>query len=83
MRMNAQRQSTLFMSSTLLHGANNIAAAAGSHGNFGNSQIGWGYETYAGAEGAAQFNQALGMNTSNGGLIASIMQLETMWKSVE
>ena len=83
MRINAQRQSTLMLSSTMLHGANNIAAAAGVHGNYGNSQIGWGYDTYAGAEGAAQFNQALGMNTSNGGLIASIMQLETMWKSVE
>ncbi len=49
MRMNAERQATLFMSSVMLTGANNVAAASGSIGNFGNSQVGWGYETCAGA----------------------------------
>ncbi|KAF3919253.1 hypothetical protein AA313_de0209386 [Arthrobotrys entomopaga] len=83
MRMNMQRQMTLHMSSVMLHGADNIASIAGVHGNYGNSQIGYGYNTSAGAESAVQFNQALGMSGSNAGLSSSIIQLEALWKSVE
>ncbi|KAH8900837.1 hypothetical protein GQ53DRAFT_708712, partial [Thozetella sp. PMI_491] len=83
MRMNMQTQQTLFMSSLLNTGGNNIAAAAGVHGNYGNNQIGYGYETYAGAQGAMQFNQALGMNGTNGSLAMNVTQLELLWKSVE
>lgn len=83
MRMNAQRQQTLYMASILNTGGNNIATAAGAHGNFGNNAIGYGYETYAGAQGAMQFNQALSMTGSNLGPVAQITQLENLWKSVE
>ncbi|KAH8658051.1 hypothetical protein BX600DRAFT_62810 [Xylariales sp. PMI_506] len=85
MRMNAQRQQTLLMSSVMLTGAGGIAAAASGHssGNFGNSQIGYGYSNYASAQGAAQFQQAVGMNTANGPAQMSILQLEALWKSVE
>ncbi|EPS35790.1 hypothetical protein H072_10731 [Dactylellina haptotyla CBS 200.50] len=83
MRMNMMRQQTLFMSSTILNGGNSIAAAAGVSGNYGNSQVGYGWETYAGAEGAMQFNQAMSMNGANGSVAMSIAQLEGLWKSVE
>lgn len=83
MRMNAQRQATLMMASVMNTGANNIAAASGSFGNWGSASTGWGYETFAGAQGAMQFQQGVAMNTSNGGAMMSIVQLEAMWKAVE
>lgn len=83
MKMNAARQATLFMASTINTGANNIAAASGSYGSYGNNLIGYGYETYAGAQGAVQFSQALSMNGSNSGPIAVLAQLEGLWKTVE
>ncbi|XWX00374.1 hypothetical protein V2A60_008394 [Cordyceps javanica] len=86
MKMNMQRQATLMMASVINTGANNIVAASapvGMHGHYGNSSIGYGYETMAGAQGAIQFNQAVGMNGSNAAPMMSITQLEGLWKSVE
>ncbi|KAJ3497753.1 hypothetical protein NLG97_g1669 [Lecanicillium saksenae] len=86
MKMNMERQATLMMASVINTGANNIAAASapvGMYGHYGNSAIGYGYETMAGAQGAIQFNQAVGMNAANGAPMMSIVQLEGLWKSVE
>lgn len=83
MRMNTQ--STLFMSSIMLQGANNIVAAASTHHNphqYGSNQLGW-YETSAGAQGAAQFQQALGMNVTPTGDMAEMSQLGAIWKQYE
>ncbi|OAA55200.1 hypothetical protein ISF_08121 [Cordyceps fumosorosea ARSEF 2679] len=86
MRMNLQRQSTLMMASVLNTGANNIVSAAspvGLQGHYGNSAIGYGYETMAGAQGAIQFNQATSMGGANAAPAMVITQLEGLWKSVE
>ncbi|TPX09830.1 uncharacterized protein E0L32_009021 [Thyridium curvatum] len=83
MRLNAERQATLLMSSTILHGANNISALAGAHGNYGGAGVGWGYETVAGAQGAADWNQAMGMYSASAGPAAVIAQMTGLWESVE
>ncbi|KAJ2967866.1 hypothetical protein NQ176_g9461 [Zarea fungicola] len=87
MKMNMQRQATLMMASVINTGANNIVAAStpvgGLHSTWGSSATGYGYETYAGALGASQWNQANGMNTANGAPMMTITQLEALWKSVE
>lgn len=86
MRMNQQRQATLLMAGVINTGANNIMAASapvGHYGGWGNSSIGYGYETAAGAQGAMQFQQGIGMNAANGVQMMNITQLEALWKSVE
>lgn len=85
MRMNAERQAALMMASVINGGANNIAAASSAvnFGNWGSSATGYGYETFAGAQGAAQFQQGVAMNTANGTPMMQITQLEGMWKNVE
>ncbi len=86
MKINMERQATLLTASVINTGANNIVAASapvGVYGHYGNSSIGYGYETLAGAQGAMQFNQAIGMNGANAMPMMSITQLEGLWKSVE
>lgn len=82
MRRNTRTQAALFVSSTILTDANAIASAWVT-GNFGNSQIGYGYNTPAGAQGAIRLNQALGINGANANIATTIVQLELLWKSVE
>lgn len=83
-KMRMQTQQTLFMSSIMLTGANNIvSASSNSHPyQYGNTQLGW-YDTSAGAQGAAQFQQALGMNVAPTGDMAEMSQLGAIWKQYE
>ncbi|KAH8694308.1 hypothetical protein BGW36DRAFT_384726 [Talaromyces proteolyticus] len=83
MRMNTQ--ATLFMSSTLLQGADNIVSASQSHRthDYGNSQIGYHWATAAGAQGAMQFQQALNMNIAPTGDMAEMSQLGACWRQYE
>ncbi|OKL59763.1 hypothetical protein UA08_04965 [Talaromyces atroroseus] len=83
MRMNTQ--STLFMSSIMLQGANNIVAASRTHNPYlyGNSHIGYNWETPSGAQGAMQFQQALNMNIAPTGDMAEMKQLGDLWRRYE
>jgi hypothetical protein len=83
MRMNTQN--TLFMSSIMLQGANNIVAASRTHNPtlYGNSQVGYNWETPAGAQGAMQFQQALNMNIAPTGDTAEMQQLGAWWRKYE
>ncbi|KUL87424.1 hypothetical protein ZTR_04656 [Talaromyces verruculosus] len=83
-KMRMQTQQTLFMSSIMLTGANNIASASSNYHpyQYGNTQLGW-YDTSAGAQGAAQFQQALSMNVAPTGDMAEMSQLAAIWKQYE
>lgn len=85
MRMNTQ--STLMLSSVMLQGADNIVSAsrpAGMHhGMYGNSQIGYHWETAAGAQGEMQFRQATSMGIAATGDMAEMAQLGALWRQYE
>lgn len=83
-KMRMQTQQTLLMSSIMLTGANNIVAASSNYNpyQYGNTQLGW-YETSAGAQGAAQFQQALSMNVARTGDMAEMSQLGAIWRQYE
>ncbi|PCG89830.1 Hypothetical protein PENO1_095210 [Penicillium occitanis (nom. inval.)] len=82
-QMNVSQQQSLFLASSINTGSNAAAAGAGMNGHYGNAQIGYGYETFAGAQGAMQFNDALSMTSQNTLSFTSSVQLEMLWKSVE
>lgn len=82
-QMNVTQQQSLFLASTINTASNAVSAGAGMNGHYGNGQIGYGYETFAGAQGAMQFNEALSMNSGNILPFISNAQLEILWKSVE
>ncbi|EED13575.1 conserved hypothetical protein [Talaromyces stipitatus ATCC 10500] len=83
-KMRANTQATLFMSSIMLQGANNIVSASASHHpyQYGNAQLGW-WDTPVGAQGAAQFQQAVSMNIAPTGDMAEMTQLGAIWKQYE
>lgn len=82
-QMNVAQQQSLFLASTINTASNAVAVGAGMNGHYGNGQIGYGYETFAGAQGAMQFSEALSMNSQNTLPFTSSVQLEMLWKSVE
>lgn len=86
-KMRMQTQSTLMLSSTMLQGADNIVSAsrpAGSHHDlYGNSQIGYHWETSAGAQGEMQFRQATSMGIAQTGDMAEMAQLGALWRQYE
>lgn len=83
-KMRMKTQQTLMMSSIMLSGANNIVAASSAYNpyQYGNAQLGW-YETSAGAQGAAQFQQAVNMNVARTGDMAEMKQLGAIWRQYE
>ncbi|CRG89596.1 Protein slit [Talaromyces islandicus] len=85
MRMNTQ--STLMLSSVMLQGADNIVSASRpvgmSHDLYGNSQIGYHWETAAGAQGEMQFRQAASMGIAQTGDMVEMAQLGALWKQYE
>ncbi|KAH8811352.1 hypothetical protein F5884DRAFT_897786 [Xylogone sp. PMI_703] len=85
MRMRATQRATLFASSTMLQGGDNIVGAASGPTpySYGNSTVGYGFATASGVQGAMQFNQALAMNPVPGNEYVEVMQLEAAWKEVE
>ncbi|EAW08777.1 uncharacterized protein ACLA_097130 [Aspergillus clavatus NRRL 1] len=85
-KMRMEQKQTLMMSSIMLQGASNVVGASQSadfsHTLYGNAALGY-HATPAGAQGAAQFDQALGINPVQGGEMMQVAQLEAMWKQVE
>ncbi|KKK24018.1 hypothetical protein AOCH_002782 [Aspergillus ochraceoroseus] len=84
-KMRMQQKQTLLMAGIMLQGADNIVGASRAPGytTYGNSSIGYGFATQAGAQGAMQFGQGLNMSVVDGGEMMQVQQLEKMWKEVE
>lgn len=84
-RMRLEQKGTLALAGIGMTGAGNIAAAAsgGSHYNYGNSSIGWGYDNSAQAQGATLGQQANSISVVDGGDILLVARLEAAWKDVE
>lgn len=86
-KMRMEQQQTLMLSSVMLQGADNVVGASRPVGMgydlYGNGNVGFHYATPAGATGAAQFQQALGITSVQGGEMMQVAQLEALWQSVE
>lgn len=80
-----EQQSSLFMSSLSNQGIEGMSIAIGQRStyNYGNSEIGWNYNTWCGAEGASQFRQALSINVFRPEDIMEEARLTKMWAEVE
>jgi hypothetical protein len=85
MRMRMEQKNTLAMASIMVGGAGNIEAAAsgGSRHDYGNSAVGYGFQNFAGVEGAMYGRQANSVAVVDGGEFARVGQLEALWKEVE
>lgn len=85
MRMRMEQKNTLAMASIMVGGAGNIEAAAsgGSRHDYGNSAVGYGFQNYAGVEGAMYGRQANSVAVVDEGEFARVGQLEALWKEVE
>lgn len=86
-KLRMQTKQTLMISGIMLQGGDNLVSAARnpgtSHYTYGNSAIGYGFATSAGAHGAQQTNQASSMSIVDGDEMAQLAQLEAIWKQVE
>lgn len=81
-----ERMHTLMLCSTMNQGMDGFKIAMGLAGDgyqYGNDMIGWNYLTQEGAEAAAQFNEALGIQVVQTGDIAELVQLSHNWALVE
>jgi hypothetical protein len=79
------QQASLFMSSIRNQGIEGMVNAMGQHRSYeyGNSEVGWGYTTLSGAEGAMQIRQALAMNPFQPEDAMQIARFNAMWAEVE
>lgn len=85
MSMRMSMRNTQLLASTIVMGSDGIVGAARpvNHTHYGNSSVGYGWNTSAGAEAAMQNQQAMGMQVVSGNEMMQVAQLEGMWKQFE
>lgn len=81
----ASIKTTNLIASSMVMGGDRIVGASmtGHHAHYGNSSVGYGWNTMAGAHAAQQSQAAMGMSIVSGGEMMEVAQLEAMWKQVE
>ncbi|KAL2785384.1 hypothetical protein BJX66DRAFT_314985 [Aspergillus keveii] len=87
MRMRLQKSQAALLTGVRLMGSDLVVAASQASGysywRYGNASVGYGWATRAGAHGQQIFNEGMGMNVADGGVMEEIARLEKMWMAVE
>ncbi|KAF2839901.1 hypothetical protein M501DRAFT_932336 [Patellaria atrata CBS 101060] len=83
-RIRMMTQMSMFSAGLMMQGGDAILSAAGGSGyDYGNSNVGYGFASSGGVQGAEMFNNAMNMRPHNAGDMMRAYQLEAMWKEVE